>query len=172
MFDVIFGLPVHILVLHAYVVLGPLAALVAIAHAVRPGWRRVLTWPLVGLAVVTGVSALVTKESGEKLAGRLLPDQATTSTDPQVQMIVQHAEIGGVTGVIGVLFMVVVLVAVLWAMRPRTGEQSGGARSVVAAVLVIVASLGMLGSVVYAGHTGATAAWQARIAATTPGADN
>ncbi|MPM88344.1 hypothetical protein SDC9_135446 [bioreactor metagenome] len=62
--------------------------------------------------------------------------------------------------------------AVLWAMRPRTGEQSGGARSVVAAVLVIVASLGMLGSVVYAGHTGATAAWQARIAATTPGADN
>lgn len=169
MFDVIFGLPVHILVLHAYVVFGPLAALLAIAHAVRPSWRRVLKWPVVVLAVVTGISALVTKESGEKLEARLLPGHPSASTDPQVQLIQQHTEIGDVAGVVGILFMLVVLVAVLWGMRARAGQQARGALSVVAAVLVVVASLGLLGSVVYAGHTGATAAWQARIAATTPG---
>ena len=40
MFDLINGLPVHPLVVHAVVVLLPLAALGTIALAVRPAWRR------------------------------------------------------------------------------------------------------------------------------------
>ena len=37
MFDYIFGLPMHALVIHAVVVLVPLSALCAIAYVVRPG---------------------------------------------------------------------------------------------------------------------------------------
>lgn len=176
MFDVIFGLPVHILVLHAYVVLGPIAALAAIAYAVRPSWRPVLKWPVVVLAVVAGVSAFVTKESGERLASRLVPDLGTVarrgSADPQVQAILDHSELGDLAGAVGILFMLVVLAAVLWALRSRGGKQPHGVLPVSAAVLVIVVSLGLLGSVVYAGHTGASAAWRARIAATSPAAGN
>ena len=40
MFDLINGLPVHPLVVHAVVVLLPLATLGLIAIAVRPAWRR------------------------------------------------------------------------------------------------------------------------------------
>ncbi|QGF24613.1 DUF2231 domain-containing protein [Raineyella fluvialis] len=169
MFDVIFGLPVHILVLHAYVVLGPLAAAAAIAYAARPAWRRILKWPVVVLAVVTGVSAFVTKESGEKLQGRLVPRHDSGSTDPQVRAILAHTEIGDVAGIVGILFMLVVLVAVLWALRERAGERAQGFLAVAAVVVVIVAAASLLVSVVWAGHTGAVAAWQARIAATTPG---
>ena len=39
MFDTIDGLPVHALVVHAVVVLLPLALLGTIAIAVRPAWR-------------------------------------------------------------------------------------------------------------------------------------
>ena len=38
------GLPLHVLALHAAVVFGPLAALVAIAYAVLPSWRDRLRW--------------------------------------------------------------------------------------------------------------------------------
>lgn len=52
------GLPLHPLVVHAAVVLTPLAALLAIAYAV-PAWRDRLRWPLLAGAVVA-VGAVVT----------------------------------------------------------------------------------------------------------------
>ncbi len=57
-FDYIFGLPMHPLIIHAVVVLVPLSALVAIAFAVRPTWRHVLRWPLAVGGVVSGVTGL------------------------------------------------------------------------------------------------------------------
>ena len=48
------GLPLHPLVVHAAVVLTPLAALLSIAYVV-PGWRDRLRWPvLVGTLVAVG----------------------------------------------------------------------------------------------------------------------
>ncbi|MEZ5096403.1 MAG: DUF2231 domain-containing protein [Nocardioides sp.] len=40
MFDTIGGLPIHPLVVHAAVVLGPLAALLLLGYAFRPGWAH------------------------------------------------------------------------------------------------------------------------------------
>jgi hypothetical protein len=48
------GLPVHVLVVHAAVVLTPLAALTAIVFAVVPRWRWLTRWP----ALVSGLVAL------------------------------------------------------------------------------------------------------------------
>ena len=61
------GLPLHPLVVHAVVVLGPLAALTGLAYALVPRWRWVLRWPLVALAVVTAVAALAAVAAGEDL---------------------------------------------------------------------------------------------------------
>ena len=49
------GLPVHVLVVHATVVLTPLAALVALVYAVWPKYRDRLRWPAAVAAVVAVV---------------------------------------------------------------------------------------------------------------------
>ena len=59
------GVPLHPLVVHAVVVLGPLAALAGLAYAFVPKWRWLLRWPLVVLAVVTAVASLVAVQAGD-----------------------------------------------------------------------------------------------------------
>src|SRR3954453_11664753 len=70
MFDTISGLPVHILVGHAVVVLVPLMAVVTMAVAVRRRWRSAAPWVVLADAVVVGLS-YGAKESGEALQARL-----------------------------------------------------------------------------------------------------
>lgn len=173
MFDLIGGLPVHILVLHGFVVVAPVSALVALAYVFRPIWRPVLRWPVGVLAVLTGIAGLVTKESGEKLANRLVPDletvQAQGSADPQVQAVLNHAQSGDLAGAVGLIFMVAVLIAVVWAVRDRTERLFGSLVPSMLLTLVAISSVALLGSVFFAGHSGASAAWGDVIAATSTG---
>ena len=67
MFDLVNGLPVHPLVVHAVVVLVPLTALIAVLFLV-PRFRRSLRWPMVVLALVSLASAAL---AAETRAGRL-----------------------------------------------------------------------------------------------------
>ena len=80
-FDLIAGIPVHPLVVHAAVVLLPLSALALIAIIIVPRLRRPLGWlTMAGLAVGAG-AAIVARLSGEQLAARV--------GEPQ-----QHLELG------------------------------------------------------------------------------
>lgn len=153
MFDTVLGLPTHILVIHAVVVLGPIAALVAIAYAVRPAWRGRLRWPLAVLAVATGITGLVAGESGEQLEHRL---EGLGLSGAQRDLVHEHTEAGDLAKVLCLVFMLVVLVAVLWALKPGV---TGGPIALVAAVAVVLVSLATLGSVSVTGHTGASASW-------------
>ncbi|MDF8263680.1 DUF2231 domain-containing protein [Luteipulveratus flavus] len=180
MFDKAFGLPVHVLIVHAVVVLGPIAALLAIAYAVRPAWRLALRWPLVLTAPATGVASFVAAESGEKLEERVLSGGAGDSAN--ARLIHDHTEAGDLMKIVGLVFMVVALAAVFWLLRPparlprvrddatATGEgptgegatvvrQSGGVLSTIAAVLLVLVSLGTLYQVVITGHSGSKASW-------------
>ncbi|MEU8259122.1 DUF2231 domain-containing protein [Micromonospora sp. NPDC048999] len=65
MFTEVNGLPLHVLVVHAVVVLAPLLALISVAYGVLPWWRSRLDWAVAGLAVVTPIATFVAKESGE-----------------------------------------------------------------------------------------------------------
>ena len=58
------GLPLHPLVVHAAVVLGPLAALTGLAYAVVPRWRWLLRWPLVALSPSSPPSAAIVGHGG------------------------------------------------------------------------------------------------------------
>ena len=86
MFDVIAGLPVHPLVVHAVVVLLPIMAVVTVLVAARTPWRGALRWVVVADALVL-VSAVVADQSGEALQGRLSQAGEKVAED--------HGELGG-----------------------------------------------------------------------------
>jgi len=153
MFDTIGGLPIHALVVHAVIVLLPLACLGGIAIAIRPAWSRRFGVLVVACAFVATGAALVAKESGEKLASR-------------VGYPADHAAIARWTPVFaGLLFLAV---AALW-WWDRTQVESRQPLTKVAAVATVVLALVALGWVVAAGHSGATAVWGRVIQNTSPG---
>lgn len=156
MFDYIFGLPMHALVIHAVVVFVPLAALSAAAYVLRPDWRRLLRWPTAAGAVIAGVSAFVAGESGEALQRRVLAVRASTT---DAQLLGEHVQWGDRAKAVCVVFMVVTLVA-LWFVRPP-GEEAPRSHGteLLAGVVVVVAAVAALATVVLAGHAGSAVVW-------------
>lgn len=157
MVDTVLGLPVHVLVVHAVVVLGPIAALMAIAYAVRPVWRRALAWPTAVVTVLAAGSATVAAASGEELEHRL---RAIGDVSPALET---HTQAGDLARTVMLVFMVITLGAIFWALRPVTRDGQApatGAVAVIAQVLLVVAGLAALFFVIRAGHTGAEVAWK------------
>jgi uncharacterized membrane protein len=148
------GVPLHPLVVHAVVVLGPLAALTGLAYALVPKWRWLLRWPLVVLAVVTAIAALLAVAAGEDLLA------ARPELAPLVE---EHEEWGEWLRSVAVIYAVVSLVAA-WALGGASALASGkGARETrfgipVAGVLV-VAAVGLLVLLFLAGDSGSRAVW-------------
>jgi hypothetical protein len=163
------GLPAHVLVVHAVVVLVPLAALMAVLGAVWPAARRrlgVLT-PLVALVALVCVPRPT--QAGE------WPHEHV----PESPLVEQHAGYGD--AVLGWSVGLFAVTCVLWfvgvrADRHRVPEGPGRsadpvtawatrpwARALVAVVTVVVAAGSTL-AVYRAGDSGARAAWQDRIA--------
>ncbi len=155
--ETLFGLPTHILVVHAVVVFGPLAALTAIAYAVVPRLRAHLKWWLAGFAVVTGVTSFVAAEVGEALERTVVAAGATRDT-PVGQRIHEHAEAGDVMKIAGVSFMVLVLLAVFYLVPARGGGTPNGLRVATAVVMCLAAAF-VLYQVAVTGHTGSAAVW-------------
>lgn len=70
-FDLITGLPVHVLITHAVVVLLPLAVLTLILVITIPELRSHYRYPAVGLAIVGAISAIIAEQSGQALQARV-----------------------------------------------------------------------------------------------------
>jgi hypothetical protein len=155
-FDFIFGLPMHALVIHAVVVLVPLSALVAIAFAVRPAWRHVLRWPVAIGGLVSGVTAFVAAESGEALQRRVTQVRASTTN---LDLLRDHVEWGDRAKVICLLFMALCLVAAWFLRAPDDDEPRRRMLEVPLAILLVVSALAALITVVLAGHAGARVTW-------------
>ena len=152
MFDTVMGLPVHILVVHAVVVLVPLAALGVAALAVVPRWR--LTYGPLVLAVTTAglVMVPVATSSGERLrdrinAGGVVKDQ-----------IADHVMWANRVLWPTVALWVLAVAMVLLARRRRTGRVV-----TLVAALAIVAAVASAGTVTLAGHLGSKSVWSCTI---------
>jgi uncharacterized membrane protein len=143
--DTIAGLPVHPLVVHAAVVLLPLAALGLIACVLRPAWRERFGG-LTVLGLLGGAAAtVVAKMSGEQLATRVgLPEE--------------HAEWGERLAIAAVVLAVL---SVLWWFLARDSSKAGIGR--ILGWISVVVALAVIAVAIAAGHSGATAVWTGRI---------
>lgn len=155
--ETILGLPAHVLIIHAVVVIGPLAALTAIAYAAIPRVRANVKWWLAGFATVTGITSWVAADAGEKLQAKLVGLGATPDTEIG-QRITEHAEAGDLLRWVGPAFMVLVLVSVFY-LVPVKGGGTPNALRVVTSVVLVLASLFLIYQVGITGHTGAEAVW-------------
>jgi uncharacterized membrane protein len=150
------GVPLHPLVVHAVVVLGPLAALTGLVYAAVPRWRWLLRWPLVVLAVLTAATAFLATTSGDELL------EARPELEPLVE---EHEERGELLRNVALGYVPVSVLAA-WALggvsalaSGRGAQETRGALGMVAAVLLAVASVALLVTLFLAGDSGAQAVW-------------
>lgn len=154
MFDLFNGLPIHPLVVHAVVVLLPLAVLGTLAIAVRPAWRRAHGVAVVACAAVATVLVPVATSSGEELEKRV--------GDPGA-----HAELGDQLLWFAIPVLVFALALVLLDRRtPRKADGSAPRSTLLTAVAVlsVVAALACAVQVYRVGESGARAAWGDQVA--------
>lgn len=161
MFDLINGLPLHPLVVHAVVVLLPVAVLGTIAIALRPGWRLRYGHLVVGCAVIATALVPVATSSGESLEHRV--------GDPG-----RHAALGDQL-IWFALPLVLTSLALVWMARregsgPTESGETAAVRSRTAiravAVLALVAAVATGVQVYRVGDSGARAAWGDQVSAT------
>lgn len=144
------GLPLHPLAVHAAVVLGPVAALMALAYVV-PAWRDRLRWPLLGAAVLCVVSVVVAYLSGNSFrdANNFFNEPASAVT----AKIDDHQSYGTILLWVSLGFGILAAAATS-VLHQRDGLVRHAAGGVVAAV-----GLGVLVLTVLTGESGASAVW-------------
>jgi hypothetical protein len=155
------GLPLHPLVIHAVVVLLPLAALGTLAMAVRPAWRRALSVPTLLVALVGTVAVPLATVSGQQLQ---------TALGGGSPLVAEHAARAAALLPAALLFLALLAAAVVverTALSPnrvgrtaRSHDDGGPSRTpaLLAAAAAIVGAV-VTGLVVWIGHAGASAVW-------------
>ncbi|WP_426245086.1 DUF2231 domain-containing protein [Nocardioides sp. LHG3406-4] len=142
------GLPLHPLVVHAAVVLGPLAALAALAYLV-PAWRDRMRWPMLLLALVATGAIWAAYLTGEDFL-----DSARFEglSGPALELVEDHEELADTLRLVVSGFGAVALLAALVHRR-------GGAVRVLLSVLLLVAAVAVGVWTVLTGEAGAQAVW-------------
>ncbi|GAA4084663.1 DUF2231 domain-containing protein [Nocardioides kongjuensis] len=151
MFDLVNGLPIHPLVVHAVVVLLPLAVLGTIAIAVRPAWRERYGVLVVGTALVATVLVPVATSSGEALEKHV--------GDPG-----NHAALGD-----QLIWFAIPLLLLAAALTWLHRRDAGATVLKGVAALAVVAALATAVQVYRVGDSGARAAWGDQVSSATPG---
>jgi len=142
------GLPIHPLVVHAAVVMIPLAAVALLAGVIL--YRRIpqVFGVAVIIAWVAALSAFLASQSGEALAGEI----GITST---------HQQWGELMGQLTIATAVVATLT--WFIRRRGWK----ILSLVGTLATFIAAPALLVVVFLAGHSGAQATWGATLASAT-----
>ncbi|GAA2143836.1 hypothetical protein GCM10009844_16690 [Nocardioides koreensis] len=168
MFDLINGLPIHPLVVHAVVVLLPLAAIGTIAIAVRPDWRRRYGVLVVVAAALSTVLTPVATSSGEAL-------------EQHVGNPGEHAELGDQLIWFEIPLLLLALALVWFDRRQRAADASTHASTdakavsptalKVVAALAVIAALATSVQVYRVGDSGARAAWGDQVSSSSSAGD-
>jgi hypothetical protein len=151
----IHGVPAHPLVVHAAVVLVPLAALLASSYAVWPRRRWQTRTPATVLAVAAAASVQLATMTGDQLKSRLHEDTSLIHTHEHYAGLLQTA-----------MWVLAGLVVVAWWALPHENplpdKDHRKGVTVVAKPLVALlplASAAVLVLVVLTGDAGARAVW-------------
>jgi hypothetical protein len=143
--DLIFGLPLHPLVVHGAVVLVPLVAFAALAMSYWPSFSRKYGGPVLILAVVAQLSLFLAKASGEPFQDRL---------NKEIERHKNFGEIAPFT-----FIPLLVLLYLRWRMD-KSGSTVGSAkvRRLVSVLLALAAILALV-YIYLTGHSGAESVW-------------
>jgi len=161
MFERFGDLPLHVLVIHAAVVVLPVSALTAIVFAVVPKWRWLLRWPTLLLGLGSLVVAYVARESGEALLA------AVPGLEQAVKL---HEDRGKLLFWYCLIFAVVAIAAFLLLGGPSQLASGKGAKAtrsrplelVVSAAVVVVGVL-VIWQTIRTGDAGAKAVWTGQL---------
>ncbi|HWJ67735.1 MAG TPA: DUF2231 domain-containing protein [Nocardioides sp.] len=140
------GLPLHALVVHAAVVLGPLSGAGALVYALVPRWRDALRWPVVVLATVAVAAIWTAYLSGEDL------EAANTYGGELAPLVETHESRASTLRLAASAFVVATWAAAWWHTR------TGAVRVVLSALVAVTAVLTLVW-VVLTGDAGAQIAW-------------
>jgi uncharacterized membrane protein len=143
--DLIFGLPVHPLVVHGAVILVPLVAFAALAMSYWPSFSRRYGGPVLILAGVAQVSLFLAKGSGEPFEERLNKD------------IERHADLGEIAPL--TFIPLLILLFIRWRMD-KSGATVGSPKiRRLVSVLLALAAIVALVYIYLTGHSGAESVW-------------
>lgn len=154
------GLPTHVLLVHAVVVLIPLAAVSTILSAVWPAARRRLGAGTPVTALIALVLVPVTTSAGGWLRDRV----------PDTALVRRHAELGD--QLLPFAACLFVLAALVWMLDSNTvaaqhlnpkSRAAGRTVTAVVAVLAVAASVAVIIQTYRIGDSGAQAAWHGRV---------
>ncbi|MEV6845690.1 DUF2231 domain-containing protein [Actinoplanes sp. NPDC051411] len=150
------GLPAHILLVHAIVVLLPLAALLLVLTALWPAARARLAAPNAILSILVVLLVPLTTSAGEWLERRV----------PQNDLLHKHTELGD--NAIFYAIPIAVLALIVW-WREREAQPGSGRRTWLAplstavtgvvAVLALIAGAAGVYGIYRIGDSGSKAAW-------------
>lgn len=149
-FDLITGLPVHVFITHAVVIVLPLAVLSLILVIAIPRLRVHYRYPAAGLAIVGAITAIIAEQSGEALEAR-------------VGSAGQHSEWGEMLPPVAVALAVL---SVIWLIVARMASSRGKVLAAVIGGVIVVVGIIAVVITVLAGHSGAEETWSERIEGT------
>ena len=146
----LFGLPAHPLVVHAAVVLLPLAAIATVVCAAVPRARRHYAPVALGLALVATLAVALAQGSGEELEEKV----------DETELVEEHTEHGEqvLPWAIAVTVAAAGVAAIPMLERRRPTLRGRTVTAVVVAVSLI-AGAGAIWTVIEVGHSGAKATW-------------
>jgi len=144
------GLPAHVLLVHAMVVLAPLTALLEILCALWPAARRRLLWLVLAFAVATTALTPISVNAGEWLYDRESHHRDILNT---------HAARGGWMIYFSIAMLVVAVVLALVHWRESRSAKPGMGTNVVVAILTIAVGAASIVQVVRIGDSGARSVW-------------
>jgi len=165
MFDQLFDLPAHPLLIHAPIVLLPIAAILTIVLTLKPAWRRRAGWfSFSGVFVVT-VLLFGAKESGESFSDALDSAFGEGAID-----IDRHEELGNMTFVLTLVWLAAMFALTMWeAVQRRGATDASGTTdtaltpspyvsyglSALASLFAVLATIWLIRT----GHEGAEVVW-------------
>jgi hypothetical protein len=143
------GLPLHVLVIHAAVVFGPLAAVSALAYVGLPRYRDLLRWPTLVLALIAFGAIWAAYFSGLNF---FASDRFANVSGELKDNIETHKSYASTLRWIATAFGIVTVAATY--LHDREGS-----RKVVLNALVAVSAIATLVWVVLTGDAGSRSVW-------------
>ncbi|MEO8540774.1 MAG: DUF2231 domain-containing protein [bacterium] len=150
------GLPAHALLVHAAVVLVPLAAIALAATGWKAAWRKAYSFPIAIMAVAGGIFAFLAKQTGEPLQHSL---RVAGQAVGQEVRFGEHPEQGDTAFFFAMVFGFVAVA--FWAIDRYRERWNLPKWSPIAAYgVALIPAARALVTMIVAGHSGATLVWK------------